>query len=72
MDPPLVFSSRPGALVLRLPGSASATAAVHLMSRSTIAGLAAIVAGRDSGPAAGDPGSAACVPDDAAETEVGS
>jgi hypothetical protein len=50
MDPPLVFSSRPGGLVLRLPGSAPATspaaAAVHLMSRSTVAGLAAIVAGR--------------------------
>lgn len=56
MDPPLVFSSRPGALVVRLPRSAPAVspaaAAVHLASRSTIAALAATVAGRNHPPAA--------------------
>jgi diacylglycerol kinase family enzyme len=59
MDPPLVFSSRPGALVIRLPRSAPAVspaaAAVHLASRSTIAALAATVAGRDHQPAASKP-----------------
>ena len=75
MDPPLVFSSRPGALVVRLPrsapGAAPAAAALHLVSRSTIAGLAAIVVRRDHQPAAGPPGRASDVPDDAAEAEVG-
>lgn len=51
MDPPLVFSSRPGALVVRLPRSAPgvspAAAAIHLASRSTIALLAATAARRD-------------------------
>jgi diacylglycerol kinase family enzyme len=49
MDPPLVFSSRPGALRVRLPRHAPCTppaaAAVHLTSRSAIAELIATVAG---------------------------
>jgi diacylglycerol kinase family enzyme len=59
MDPPLVFSSRPGALVVRLPRSAPgvspAAAAIHLASVSTIAALAATVAGKDHRSAAGLP-----------------
>jgi diacylglycerol kinase family enzyme len=52
MDPPLVFSSRPGALRVRLPRHASlspAAAAVNVMSRSTVAELAAIAVGRERG-----------------------
>jgi diacylglycerol kinase family enzyme len=50
MDPPLVFTCRPGALRVRLPrqalvGSPGAMA-VHLASSSTIAELAALAAGR--------------------------
>ena len=52
MDPPLVFSSRPGALRVRIPRHARAVspaaAAVHIMSRSTVAALAVIAAGRDA------------------------
>lgn len=59
MDPPLVFSSRPGALVVWLPRSAPAVspaaAAIHLASRSTIAALVATVAGRDHKSAVGLP-----------------
>jgi len=51
MDPPLVFSSRPGALRVLLPrhapaGSPAATA-LRLVSRSTLAELAAIALWRD-------------------------
>jgi diacylglycerol kinase family enzyme len=48
MDPPLVFSIRPGALVVRLPhaGVSPAAAAIHLTSRSTLGELAAIAVGR--------------------------
>ncbi|HEY1633483.1 MAG TPA: diacylglycerol kinase family protein [Acidimicrobiales bacterium] len=50
MDPPLVFESRPGALRVRLPrqalGLSPAARAVHVFSRSTIAELAQVVAGR--------------------------
>jgi diacylglycerol kinase family enzyme len=48
MDPPLVFSSRPGALVVRLPhaGLSPAAAAAHLLSRSTLGELAAVAVGR--------------------------
>ena len=52
IDPPLVFSSRPGALRVRVPRHTSlspAAAAVHLMSRSTAAELAAIAMGRPAG-----------------------
>jgi diacylglycerol kinase family enzyme len=49
MDPPLVFTSRPGALRVRLPRGTAlspAATAVHLASRSTVAELATIAAGR--------------------------
>jgi diacylglycerol kinase family enzyme len=48
MDPPLVFASRPGALVVRLPhaGLSPAAAAVHLLSRSTLGELTAVAVGR--------------------------
>jgi diacylglycerol kinase family enzyme len=49
MDPPLVFTSRPGALRVRLPRRASlspAATAVHLATRSTVAELATIAIGR--------------------------
>jgi diacylglycerol kinase family enzyme len=52
IEPPLVFSSRPGALRVRVPQHASlspAAAAVNLMSRSTAAELAAIAIGRPVG-----------------------
>jgi diacylglycerol kinase family enzyme len=52
MEPPLVFSSRPGALRVRVPRHASlspAAAAVNLASRSTAAELAAIAMGRPAG-----------------------
>jgi hypothetical protein len=52
MEPPLVFSSRPGALRVRVPRHASlspAAAAVNLASRSTAAELAAIAMGRPVG-----------------------
>jgi diacylglycerol kinase family enzyme len=48
MDPPLVFTSRPGALRVRLPRHAAlspAATAVHLASRSTLAELAMIATG---------------------------
>jgi diacylglycerol kinase family enzyme len=49
LDPPLVFTSRPGALRVRLPrhavGRSPAARAVHVMSRSTITDLARVVAG---------------------------
>lgn len=50
MDPPLVFASRPGALLVRVPrhapGLSPAAAAVHLTSRSTLGELAAVAVGR--------------------------
>jgi diacylglycerol kinase family enzyme len=49
MEPPLVFTSRPGALRVRVPRHASlspAAAAVNIASRSTAAELAAIAVGR--------------------------
>jgi diacylglycerol kinase family enzyme len=49
MEPPLVFSARPGALRVRVPRHASlspAATAVNLASRSTAAELAAIAVGR--------------------------
>jgi diacylglycerol kinase family enzyme len=53
MDPPLVFTSRPGALRIRLPRHARALSpaatAVHLASRSTVTELAVIALGRTTG-----------------------
>ncbi len=53
IDPPLVFETRPGALRVRLPrqtiGLSPAARAVHVMSRSTIAQLGQVVAGRRTG-----------------------
>ena len=52
MEPPLVFRSRPGALRIRVPRHAApsrATTAVHLVSRSSAAELAAIAVGRPPG-----------------------
>jgi hypothetical protein len=50
MDPPLVFSSRPAALCVRLPREAlrvsPSAAAVHIASRSAIYELVAVAAGR--------------------------
>jgi diacylglycerol kinase family enzyme len=49
LDPPLVFTSRPGALRVRLPRHAAlspAATAVHLATRSTVAELATIAIGR--------------------------
>jgi diacylglycerol kinase family enzyme len=49
MNPPLVFTSRPGALRVRLPRTAAlspAATAVHIASRSTVAELATIAVGR--------------------------
>ncbi len=50
MDPPLVFQTMPGVLRVRLPrhaiGLSPAARTVHLMSRSTIADLSRIVAGK--------------------------
>jgi diacylglycerol kinase family enzyme len=49
MDPPLLFASRPGALLVRVPRHAAAlspaAAAVHLTSRSTLGELAAVAVG---------------------------
>lgn len=54
MDPPLVFSSRPGALAVRIPrtapGASPASTAVHITSRSTIGALLAVAAGRLADP----------------------
>ena len=50
MEPPLVFTSRPGALQVRLPRHAAlspAATAVHLASRSTVVELATIAIGRE-------------------------
>jgi diacylglycerol kinase family enzyme len=53
MDPPLVFETMPGALRVRVPrrtiGLSPAARAVHLVSRSTIAQLGQVVAGRSAG-----------------------
>jgi diacylglycerol kinase family enzyme len=50
MEPPLVFEMLPGALTVRMPrhavGRSPAALAVHLLSRSTVADMARIVAGR--------------------------
>ena len=50
MDPPLVFTCRPGALRVRVPRHALARSpaamAIHVASRSTIAELASLAAGR--------------------------
>jgi diacylglycerol kinase family enzyme len=49
MEPPLVFTSRPGALRVRVPRHATvspAAAALHLLSRSTVTELTAIALGR--------------------------
>jgi diacylglycerol kinase family enzyme len=50
MEPPLVFASRPGALLVRIPRHAlarsPAASAVHITSRSTVGDLVAIAAGR--------------------------
>jgi len=49
MSPPVVFESRPGALRVRLPRHAlrvsPAARTVHVLSRSTVAGLARVAAG---------------------------
>jgi diacylglycerol kinase family enzyme len=53
MEPPLVFETMPGALRVRVPrrtiGLSPAARAVHLVSRSTIAQLGQVVAGRSAG-----------------------
>jgi diacylglycerol kinase family enzyme len=52
MDPPLIFTTRPGALRVRVPRHATqspAAAALHLVSRSTVTELAAIALGRPAG-----------------------
>ncbi len=52
MDPPLVFTSRPGALRVRVPRHSTqspAAAALHLLSRSTVTELATIALGRTAG-----------------------
>src|SRR5215472_4903914 len=52
MDPPLVFTTRPGALRVRVPRHVTqspAAAALHLLSRSTVAELATIALGRPAG-----------------------
>ena len=50
MDPPLVFTCRPGALRVRIPRRATAMSpaamAVHLASRSTVTELAALATGK--------------------------
>jgi diacylglycerol kinase family enzyme len=49
MDPPLVFTARPGALTVRLPKSAGlspAAKAVHVTSPSTLAQLGRLIMGR--------------------------
>ena len=50
MDPPLLFEALPGALRVRIPrhalGRSPAARAVHLLARSTVAQLVAVVAGR--------------------------
>lgn len=50
MDPPLVFTTRPGALRVRIPhaaaGRSPAAAALRLTSRGTLTSLALIAAGR--------------------------
>ena len=49
MDPPLVFTTRPGALRVRVPRQTTrspAAAALHLLSRSTLTELATIALGR--------------------------
>jgi diacylglycerol kinase family enzyme len=52
MEPPLVFSSRPGALRVRLPrhapGASPAASALHPLSGSTAAELATIALGRSA------------------------
>ncbi|MET7619178.1 diacylglycerol kinase family protein [Streptomyces sp. NPDC005408] len=53
IEPPLVFATLPRALRLRLPrhavGVSPARRAVHLLSRSTLAGLVAVCLGRPAG-----------------------
>jgi diacylglycerol kinase family enzyme len=52
MDPPLVFTSRPGALRVRVPRHAAlppAAAALRLVSRSTVTELTAVALGRPAG-----------------------
>ena len=51
MDPPLVFTARPGALTVRLPkgaGLSPAAKAVHVTSPSTLAELGRLIMGRRS------------------------
>ncbi len=59
MDPPLVFETLPGALRVFLPrhasGGSPAARAVHLVSRSTIAGLVRIAGGKSPGAGHGRP-----------------
>jgi hypothetical protein len=54
MEPPLVFTSRPGALRVRVPRGAPnvspAAAAIHIVSRSAISDLLAVAAGRGGPP----------------------
>jgi diacylglycerol kinase family enzyme len=54
MDPPLVFTSRPGALRVRVPRDAAnaspAAAAIHIVSRSAISDLVAVATGRAARP----------------------
>ena len=59
MDPPLVFESLPGMLLIRLPRGASgrspAARAVHLVSQSTVADLSWIARGKAPRSSDGDP-----------------
>ncbi len=51
MDPPLVFETMPGVLRVRIPrhapGRSPAERAIHLVTRSTIVGLARVASGRE-------------------------
>ncbi|HEX9353964.1 MAG TPA: hypothetical protein VF933_09130, partial [Streptosporangiaceae bacterium] len=53
LDPPLVFTSRPGALRVRLPRwtlrRSPAARTVQMLSGSTVTGLARVAAGRMPG-----------------------
>jgi len=52
LDPPLVFETQPGALLVRLPrraiGLSPAAKAVHLLSRSTLVQLVQVAGGRSA------------------------
>jgi diacylglycerol kinase family enzyme len=59
MDPPLMFKSEPGALLVRLPphaiGVSPAARAVRILARSTAADLALVSVGRPAAPSLNGP-----------------